>query len=142
MNLESLRTCCLSLPHVTSNIQWGNDLLFRVGEKIFAVTCLELTVPHRISFKCTPEEFSELIERDGIIPAPYMAHNHWVTLERFDALPDREIQNLIRRSYEMMYEKLPKKVKTSFEQRTVQSAGSSTRRAKEASPSGKRRKRN
>ena len=58
----------------------------------------------------------QLIERDGIIPAPYMARNKWVTLERFDALPDKEIKGLVRHSYEMILAKLPKKVQAQLNQ--------------------------
>jgi len=64
------------------------------------------------SFKCTPEEFAELIEREGITPAAYMARNHWVTLENFDVLPRAELNRLIHDSYRMVTAKLPKKVKT------------------------------
>ena len=119
MNIESLREYCLSFPHATEDIQWGNDLLFRIGGKIFAGVGLEShdSSPNHLSFKCTPETFSELIERDGIIPAPYTARYHWIALERFDALKDAEIKHLIKLSYEMVLSKLPKKIKIQFEQK-------------------------
>jgi predicted DNA-binding protein (MmcQ/YjbR family) len=107
MNLESIREFCLSFPHATEGIQWGHDLLFRISGKIFAVMALE--PPHSLAFKCTPEKFDELIEVDGIIPAPYMARNKWVMLERLDALSDSEIKVLIKNSYEMIFSKLTKK---------------------------------
>ena len=107
MNLDSIRNYCLSLPHATEDIQWGNDLLFRISGKIFAA--MSLDPPHSLSFKCTPEKFDELIEFEGIIPAPYMARNKWVMLERLDALNDVEIKRLIQNSYEMIFSKLTKK---------------------------------
>jgi len=107
MNLEKLREYCLSLPHATEDVQWGNDLLFRISGKIFVG--LNLNPPHSFSFKCTPEKFDELIELDGIIPAPYTARNKWVMLERLDALPDAEIKRLIRISYDLIFSKLTKK---------------------------------
>ena len=107
MNIDSIRTYCLSLPHATEDIQWGNDLLFRISGKIFAG--ISLDPPHSLSFKCTPENFDELIELEGIIPAPYMARNKWVMLERPDALSDREIKSLIENSYQMIFAKLTKK---------------------------------
>jgi predicted DNA-binding protein (MmcQ/YjbR family) len=110
MDIETLRRYCLSLPHATEGIQWGNDLLFRIGGKMFAVAALERT-PICISFKCTPEEFAELTEREGIIPAPYMARNNWVLLENLDVLPRAELKRLIEDSYAMVAAKLPKKVK-------------------------------
>jgi predicted DNA-binding protein (MmcQ/YjbR family) len=107
MELDSIRTYCLSLPHATEDIQWGNDLLFRISGKIFAG--ISLDPPHSLSFKCTPEKFDELIELEGIIPAPYTARNKWVMLERLDALSDREIKSLIENSYQMIFAKLTKK---------------------------------
>ena len=107
MNIDSIRSYCLSLPHATEDIQWGNDLLFRIAGKIFAG--MSLDPPHSLSFKCTPEKFDELIEQEGIIPAPYVARNKWVMLERLDALSDRDIKSLIANSYEMIFSKLTKK---------------------------------
>jgi predicted DNA-binding protein (MmcQ/YjbR family) len=107
MEIDSLRNYCLSFPQATEGIQWGSDLLFRIAGKIFLVVNLE--PPHQFSFKCTPEKFDELIEVEGIVPAPYMARNKWVMLERPDALSDSEIKALIKNSYEMVVSKLPKK---------------------------------
>lgn len=115
MDIESVRSFCLSLPHTDEKVQWVNDLLFRIGEKMFAVAALEPSHGVALSFKCTPEKFAELVERDGIIPAPYMARHHWVGLERFDVLPDRELKPLLQNAYQMVLEKLPKKVRAGLE---------------------------
>ncbi len=115
MDIESVRSFCLSLPHTDEKVQWVNDLLFRIGEKMFAVAALEPSHGVALSFKCTPEKFAELVERPGIIPAPYMARNHWVGLERFDALPDRELKPLLQNAYQMVLEKLPKKVRAGLD---------------------------
>ena len=111
MDIESVRKFCLSLPHVTEDVQWGNDLLFRIGNKMFAVVGLEPSSDHCMSLKCTPEKFAELTERDGIIPAPYVARYHWVALQRFDALPEPELKALLSQAYELVRDKLPKKIK-------------------------------
>lgn len=118
MDIEAVRKFCLSLPHVDEKVQWGNDLLFRVGEKMFAVAALEPSHGVALSFKCTPEKFAELVEQEGIIPAPYMARHHWVGLERFDALPDRELKPLLTSAYQMVLEKLPKKVRAALDEPT------------------------
>lgn len=116
MDIESARSFCLSLPHATEGVQWDNDLLFRIGGKIFAVLALDVASPNRLAFKCSPEKFEELIELDGIVPAPYMARNKWVSLQRFDALSEGETKSLIRNSYEMIFAKLPKKVQAELKQ--------------------------
>ena len=110
MDLERVRAICRKLPGTTQDLQWGDDLLFRIGGKIYAISCLNPAVPVRLSFKCTPEEFAELTERDGIVPAAYVARYHWVSLERWDALRDQEIERLIRNSYQLVRAKLPKKL--------------------------------
>jgi len=108
--IDWVRDYCMKLPHTTEKVQWGADLVFKIGGKMYAVTVLE-PGPLCLSFKCTPEEFAELTERPGIIPAPYSARYHWVALESEDALPAAEIKRLIQRSYDLVWEKLPKKVK-------------------------------
>ena len=110
MNLESIREYCLTLPHATEMIQWVDHLLFKVGGKMFAIMSLE---PEEVvlSFKATPEQFYELQEQEGIIPAPYMARNQWLALERFDALRDDELKELLATSHQLVYEKLPKRTR-------------------------------
>jgi predicted DNA-binding protein (MmcQ/YjbR family) len=115
MDIESVRKFCLSLPHVTEDVQWQSDLLFRIGNKMFAVVGLEPSSDHCMSLKCTPEKFAELTERDGIVPAPYVARYHWVALERFDALPRHELEALLTKAYELVRDKLPRKVRAGLE---------------------------
>ncbi len=110
MNFDQIREYCLSLPHVTEGVQWDNDLLLRIGNKMFTVLALDAEAKYRMSFKCTPEEFAELTEREGIDPAPYAARYHWVALTSFDVLSKTELKRLIKDSYEMVKAKLPKKV--------------------------------
>ena len=113
MNIEQLRKYCLSFPHATEDVKWGNDLCFCVGEKMFCVTGLE--AGSHLSFKTTPENFAELIELDGIIPAPYVARYHWVALERSDAIPNKKLKDLIALAYRLVYEKLPKSKRGALE---------------------------
>jgi predicted DNA-binding protein (MmcQ/YjbR family) len=115
MDQESIRKFCLSLPHVDEKVQWENDLLFRIGGKMFAVVALEPSHGVLMSFKCTPEKFAELVELEGIIPAPYVARYHWVAFERFDVLPDRDVKELLTKAYELVRDKLPRKIKDSLE---------------------------
>jgi predicted DNA-binding protein (MmcQ/YjbR family) len=110
MNVDALREVCLSFPGATEQIQWGSDLLFKVGGKMFAVTPLE-PASVCLSFKASPETFAELTERPSIIPAPYLARAQWVALEARDALPAAELARLLRESYEMVFARLPRKTR-------------------------------
>jgi predicted DNA-binding protein (MmcQ/YjbR family) len=42
------------------------------------------------------------VEIEGIIPAPYVARNHWVAMRDMDALRQSEIKELIQESYQMI----------------------------------------
>ena len=111
MTIEAVRLHCLSFPHTTETVQWGSDLVFKVAGKMFAVSATE---PAKVcmSFRCSAEDFAELTERAGIVPAPYMARAQWVALERDDALPAAELKRLLRRSYDLVFAKLPKKTQS------------------------------
>lgn len=88
--------------------------MFKIAGKMFAVTVLEGAAKYCLSFKCTEEKFAELIEQDGIDPAPYSARYHWVALENFDVLSEKELKALLRNSYDLVFEKLPRKVKANL----------------------------
>src|SRR5262245_58974667 len=106
MNLAWLRAHCLSLPHTTEQIQWGDQLLFKIGGKMYAATSVD-RADAGVSFKASPEEFEELIEVPGVIPAPYLARAKWVALEHEDALPRAELKKRLTRSYELVRAGLP-----------------------------------
>jgi predicted DNA-binding protein (MmcQ/YjbR family) len=108
MNREWVRRYCMSLPHVTEQVQWKIDLVFKIRGKMFATLVLEPS-PVCLAFKCTPEDFEELIERPGIIPAPYAARAKWVALESFDAMQRKELEPRLKQAYELIFAKLPKK---------------------------------
>ena len=110
MDIEAIRKYCMTLPGATETLQWGDDLVFKIGGKMFAVLPLEPSLPTKLSFKCSEERFYELTERPNIIPAPYLARAKWVALERLEALSRPELEELLRESYELVCEKLPKKV--------------------------------
>jgi predicted DNA-binding protein (MmcQ/YjbR family) len=101
MNFDALRALCLSLPNVIENLQWEDELCFKVRGKIFAMVSLS-SVPQRLIFKCDPEEFAELMENEGVVPAPYVGRYKWAMLESLEVLPDSEIDRCIRKSYAMV----------------------------------------
>lgn len=121
MNIDSIRAYCLGFPRATEKLQWGDDLCFKIAGKIFAM--LGLDNP-RVCFKCDPEVFSELIEREDIHPAPYVGRYKWVMLDRLDAVADVELEDLIQQSYTMVAAKAPKRSK----------AGAKARKTKNTKP--------
>ncbi|MGV3541132.1 MAG: MmcQ/YjbR family DNA-binding protein [Rufibacter sp.] len=107
MQLENIRTFCLSLPGVTEDIKWEHDLCFSIGGKMFCVASLE--PPLSFSFKVTEEEFHHLTALPNIVPAPYLARYHWVLLQEGHALPSSQVEDCIMNSYHLIKSKLSKK---------------------------------
>lgn len=103
---DPLLALCRSLPGVTEDVKWGDNLVFSVGT-MFAVFDLPELVP--MALKTTPEVFSALTQRDGIVPAPYLARHSWISLTRRDALPRETVEDLLREAHALAAEKLPKK---------------------------------
>jgi predicted DNA-binding protein (MmcQ/YjbR family) len=135
IDIDWLRTICLPLPGVTEQIQWGNDLVVKVGGKMFAVAPLE-PAPVCLSFKCSDESFAELTERSQIIPAPYLARAKWVALESPDAITRGELSQLLRASYELVFAKLPKRT-----QEELKREGSRSRSGRSSKPGSKQKAR-
>lgn len=97
------------MPGTTEKIQWGADLVFKVGGKMYAAVVLDDRMLGQLSFKSTPEGFAELIERQGIKPAAYAARFHWVTVLAPHALREGEIRTLMRAAYDIVRAALPRK---------------------------------
>ena len=96
MDNERIREICLALPHVSETLNWGHHLVYWAGDrdiggKMFAMTDLDGTGIGVLWFHCGAERFHELLEQEGIIPAPHLARAHWVAVERWDTLRPREI---------------------------------------------------
>lgn len=106
MKPETLRAAIGAWPGVTEDIKWGADLVFSVAGKMFCV--LDTGESGRLSFKVEDGRFLELTERPGLIPAPYLARARWVSMVEPRALAAAELQDLLRRSYELVRAKLPK----------------------------------
>jgi len=116
MDNERIREICLALPHVTETLNWGHHLVYFVGDKaiggkMFAMTDLDGTGTGVLWFHCGAERFHELLENEDIVASPYLARVYWVTLLRWDALRPREIEEELRRAYELIYAKLPARTK-------------------------------
>jgi predicted DNA-binding protein (MmcQ/YjbR family) len=112
MDAESLRTFLLALPDVCETMQWGDNLVYWVGDKaiggkMFALVSLEPDHGAVLSFAAGPERFAELVEMEGVFPAPYLARAHWVAVEQWNTLPVSELKELLRSARGLVYEKMP-----------------------------------
>ena len=110
MNIEELQQLCKSLPHVTEDIKWQNDLCFCIGGKMFCVIGLNQS-PTSVSFKVLEEEFEELSQREGFKPAPYVAKYKWVWIEDINKMKKTEWKKYLQQSYDLVKDKLSAKLK-------------------------------
>jgi predicted DNA-binding protein (MmcQ/YjbR family) len=108
LNIEELRKLCLCLPGATEDIKWGADLCFLVGDKMFCVASID--APHSVSFKVTDEQFDEMLTKQSIIPAPYLARNKWVSIQEWGGLTDIEWKTYVKQSYSLVKAKLTRKL--------------------------------
>jgi predicted DNA-binding protein (MmcQ/YjbR family) len=116
MDSESTRAFLLQLSLVEETLQWGNNLVFWVGDKaiggkMFALLNLDADSNGVLSFAAGPEGAAELLEIDGIFPAPYLARAHWVAMERWNALRTSELQARLRAARDIVEAKLPKRTR-------------------------------
>ncbi|HUB30368.1 MAG TPA: MmcQ/YjbR family DNA-binding protein [Terracidiphilus sp.] len=116
MDNERVRAFCLSLPHVRETLNWGHHLVYwaadrDIGGKMFAMTDLDGTGTGVLWFHAGADRFHELIETEGILPAPYLAKAYWVMLERWSVLRPRAIEDELRRAHALIYQKLPARTK-------------------------------
>lgn len=114
MNIESVREYCLSLPHATEDFPFDETTLaFRIGGRIFAMIDLERT--EWFVLKCNPDMAIELREKYAeIAPAWHMNKRHWNQINLFGYLSEELICSLIRHSYSLVLQKLPKALRISL----------------------------
>jgi predicted DNA-binding protein (MmcQ/YjbR family) len=116
MDAERLRAYLLRLPHVVETMQWGANLVFWVGDKaiggkMFAVLNLDDGQKAVLSFAAGPERYAELLEIEGVFPAPYLARAHWVALKHWGVFRSSELEDLLEHGRRLIYDKLPRKTR-------------------------------
>ena len=110
MTPKQIDAFCSKLPAATRIVQWEGVIVFKVGGKMF---CLIAPPDHsvgRVCFKCPPEHYEALSHAEGFRPAPYLARAKWVYVTSANALSDAEAAALLRRSYELVFAKLTRKL--------------------------------
>ncbi|WP_134088389.1 MmcQ/YjbR family DNA-binding protein [Olivibacter sp. XZL3] len=116
MNIEELRTYCLSKKGVTEGFPFGPDtLVFKVGGKVFLLTGLDVQ-PLSFNAKCDPERAIDLREQYpfSVFPGYHMNKKHWNTVEANGELSLQQLKDLIDHSYELVYNKLSPRIRSTL----------------------------
>jgi len=130
---SDLLALCRALPGTTEDVKWGNDLAFSIGGKMYAVFAAD---GDDATFSCKVDEhdFGSITEIDGVRPAPYAARYHWIAVDDPKALSGADAKSLIRRSHELVKEKLPRKARAQIDRSAPAGAAVTAVAAKEATP--------
>jgi predicted DNA-binding protein (MmcQ/YjbR family) len=117
MDAERIRAYLLTLPHAVETMQWGANLVFWIGDKaiggkMFALVNLDADGKAVISYSAGPERYTELLETEGIFPAPYMARIYWVAVERWNVFRTPEWEQELSAAHALTFAKLPPKTRT------------------------------
>ena len=109
--LEEIREYCLQKKNVTECLPFDeNTLVFKLQNKIFALIRLEKD-PLHITLKCNPNKALDLREKyTQIFPGYHSNKKHWNTII-MEALPLSLIHQWIDESYQLVNDRLPKKMK-------------------------------
>ena len=122
MKVDRTRTFLLGLPRVEETLQWDRLVYWvldkAVGGKMFAMLNPEPGGAYVLGFPTLPERLPELLELEGLRPAPYLARAGWVVMERWDVLPERELHSLLREAYDRVESRLPRRVQRLLELNT------------------------
>lgn len=114
---EEVREVALALPYVTEEMPFGPDhLVYKVGGKMFLL--LSLDEPHMaMNVKCDPDRAIELRMRyEAVQPGYHMNKTHWNTIRGDKDMDKKSVIAEIHLSYQLVYDKLPKKLKAELSQ--------------------------
>jgi predicted DNA-binding protein (MmcQ/YjbR family) len=110
LTAAQLKALCGHWPGVTRDTKWGVDMVFSVGGKMFAVMPSDGSEGGRLSFKVADDRFLELTDQPGIIPAPYLARAHWISITEPQRFATTELETFILDAYTLIRAKLTKKL--------------------------------
>ena len=108
MNIEELRTYCISKKGVKECFPFGDDtLVFKVSGKMFALLSLS-SDDFSINLKCDPSLAIELRESfTAVQPGYHMNKKHWNTVYIDGTIESKLIKKWVDHSYQLVVDSLP-----------------------------------
>lgn len=110
MTPEDFHTAAIGLPGATMTVQWGNDHVYKVGGKMFAVMGGAVGAGG-FSLKASEVAFEVLSETGRATPAPYLARAKWLHFADLDAQDADEVADWLKTAHGLIAAKLTKKAR-------------------------------
>ncbi|TCS16107.1 MmcQ/YjbR family DNA-binding protein [Caulobacter sp. BK020] len=110
MTPEAFHAAALALPGATMTIQWGDDHVYKVGGKMFAVLGGAVGAGG-FSFKASDVAFEVLSETGRAMPAPYLARAKWLHIADLAAQDDDEVADWLKTAHGLIAAKLTRKAR-------------------------------
>lgn len=109
MTPKALHKFLMTLPAVKQIVQWGDHYVYKVGDKVFAVSGPPDEKFTGLTFKTSEDSFEILMQQKGIERAPYLTRGNWVKLDKLSALTDKQLKGYLARSHAIIAATLSKK---------------------------------
>jgi len=93
---------CRALTGVTMGVQWGDDHVYKVGGRMFAVAAPS----GGCSFKVSDIAFEALTQTGRARPAPYLARAKWVYFDDIAGLDPAEAADWLASAHALVAAKL------------------------------------
>jgi len=111
MSPDAFDAACRALPAVTMDVQWGEDHVYKIGGKMFAVIG---PAEHGVSLKVSDIAYEALVESGAARPAPYLARAKWVRFDSLAAQDDAEMAGWLANAHALVAAKLTRAVRRSL----------------------------
>lgn len=143
MNVEQARAFLLKLPHVKETMQFGDNLVFWVGDKadggkMFCLIDLSSGKHGVVSFAAGPERAAEMQEREDFFPAPYLARAHWIAARTWTAARNAEWEAILRNAHAVVWAKVPKRLQAVLAGEQPKAAAKAKKVAAKKKPTARR----
>ncbi len=106
--IKKTQAYCASLPKVVGSRKWETDFVYTIFEKMFCVASVSIDGKTHLSFKVDDDLFLAMTEREGFIPAPYLARMKWVAVTDLRKVSQAEVNALVTQAYRLVVRRLPK----------------------------------
>jgi predicted DNA-binding protein (MmcQ/YjbR family) len=104
---QAFDAACAALPGAHMDVQWGDDHVWKVGGKMFAVRGGSSP---SFSFKATDIAFEALTSTGPGVPAPYLARAKWVWFADLATQDEAEVAHWLKTAHGLIAGKLTKKL--------------------------------